>query len=37
MSYFLKPFALRYLMLTWGLLWAAEGVQLPGWLLKAAG
>lgn len=28
---------LRYLMLTSGLLWAAEGLQLPGWLLKAAG
>ena len=27
---------LRYLMLTWGLLWASEGMQLPGWLLKAA-
>jgi membrane protein YqaA with SNARE-associated domain len=28
---------LRYLTLTWGLLWAAEGVRLPAWLLQAVG
>ena len=28
---------LRYLTLTWLLLWAVQGVQLPDWLLKAAG
>jgi len=26
---------LRYLTMTWLLLWAAQGVELPGWLLQA--
>jgi membrane protein YqaA with SNARE-associated domain len=28
---------LRYLTMTWLLLWAAEGVQLPAWLTRITG